>query len=57
MTTTTLCHCGQDLHYTDPEVRTQVEAIVERFGPYIDVTVAGGKTYRVQRHYIALHWY
>lgn len=49
------CHCGKLLHYSDINTQRRIEEIVERFGPYIDVVVDGGRTYRVQRHYIALH--
>lgn len=48
------CHCGLELHYTDKELQKQVQKIVDEFGPYIEVNVAGRK-FRVQRHYIALH--
>lgn len=49
------CHCGRDLHYSDKNVKAQVEDIIDRFGPYINITIVDGKTYRVQRHFIALH--
>lgn len=48
------CHCGLDLHYSNSALQKQVQEIVDKFGPYIDVIV-GGRTFRVQRHYIALH--
>lgn len=48
------CHCGEALHYTNSALQKQVQEIVDKFGPYIDVTVAG-RTFRVQRHFIALH--
>lgn len=52
-----LCHCGKKLHYTPDNKHTQyqIEEIAKRFGHHIDVTQENGKTYRVQRHYIALH--
>lgn len=52
---TSKCWCGRELHYKNPVQQRQVQEIVDKFGEYINVTVDGGKTYRVQRHYIALH--
>lgn len=49
------CACGRPLHYTDPTVRAFVEAVIARQGPTIKVTVLGGRTYLVPRHYLALH--
>jgi hypothetical protein len=49
-----LCHCGKPLHYDDPARQSWCESVVKRFGPYIDITV-DGRTFQVQRHYIALH--
>lgn len=51
---TKLCHCGKPLHYTDPEVRSQVEQLIEQLGEFIEVQV-NGIVWRVPRHYIALH--
>jgi hypothetical protein len=51
---TELCHCGQPLHYTDPKVETYVRKVIEEQGEYLDITTPEG-TYRVQRHFIALH--
>lgn len=48
------CDCGLPLHYTNPEIRRQMERMVEQFGPCIEVTVAG-RSWMVSRHYIALH--
>lgn len=48
------CHCGLELHYSDKELQKQVDRIIKEFGPYIDVVI-DGRTFRVQRHYIALH--
>jgi len=52
-----MCHCGKPLHYGPniAHLKPQVDKIVEKFGPTVDIKVDGGKTYRVQRHYIALH--
>lgn len=49
-----LCHCGQPLHYEDPELQRAVEDIIQALGEYILVK-AGGRAWRVNRHYIALH--
>lgn len=48
------CHCGEELHYTDMERKEAVEALIKRFGEFIEVK-ADGRTWKVQRHYIALH--
>lgn len=51
-----LCHCGKPLHYSDPELRKTVEKLVSELGAYMSVhNLADGKTYWVQRHYVALH--
>jgi hypothetical protein len=49
------CWCGRPLHYKSPKEKQMVDEIVNKFGEFINVTVAGSKTYLVQRHYIALH--
>lgn len=49
-----LCACGQPLHYTNPELEAFVQGVCDRLGDFVSVTV-GGRTWRVQRHYIALH--
>lgn len=54
-TTDELCHCGKPLHYTSPEIEAKVRAIVAEKGEYVDITVDGHGTWRVQRHYVALH--
>jgi hypothetical protein len=50
----TTCHCGQPLHYSDPDMKRAVEAIIRVLGEYTLVKI-GGRAWRVQRHYIALH--
>lgn len=50
-----LCWCQSSLHYPSAHDREQVQEIIDRFGPYINIKVEGGKIYHVQRHYIALH--
>lgn len=49
------CHCGQPLHYTVPAIEAFMRKLVAEAGEFVDITVVGGKTYRVPRHYIALH--
>lgn len=48
------CACGKPLHYTSEDAKEMVTRLVERFGECVNVTV-GAITYKVQRHYIALH--
>lgn len=49
-----MCACGQPLHYSDPKTQAMVQEMVDTFGPLIRVSV-GGRTWKVPRHYIALH--
>lgn len=49
-----MCHCGQPLHYSDPTIQAQVQALVDQLGEYAVVTSPEG-SWKVQRHYIALH--
>lgn len=49
------CACGKPLHYSTPEFQRTVERVVALLGPVVRVTVVGGPTYEVPRHYIALH--
>jgi hypothetical protein len=49
-----LCACGQPLHYTNATTRAYVDRMIEALGPDVPVTV-DGRTWLVQRHYIALH--
>lgn len=48
------CHCGRPLHYKDPLLRKQLEDLVSKLGPNVEVAYEG-RTYLVPRHYIALH--
>ena len=48
------CHCGRPLHYTSPEVEAIVRELIRVRGSHVPVTVEG-RTWLVQRHYIALH--
>lgn len=51
-----LCHCGQPLHYTDKEIEATMNKMVAEKGRYIAVTShIDMRTYKVDRHYIALH--
>ncbi len=51
---TQLCHCGRPLHYTNEKIARVATDLVERLGEFMPVTV-DGRTWLVQRHYIALH--
>ena len=56
MTEIEKCHCGQPLHYSSGNVENYVRMTIEKHGHYINVIHATtGKTYKVPRHYIALH--
>jgi len=50
----TTCHCGQPLHYSNPETQRYVEALVAQQGPSVPISCEG-RTWLVQRHFIALH--
>lgn len=49
------CHCGRPLHYKDPKIKEYMMKMVERGGRMIVIKLMDGKSYRVDRHYIALH--
>jgi hypothetical protein len=49
-----LCHCGRPLHYRDVKVHLAVKKLIDSLGEFVNVTV-GKSTWKVQRHYIALH--
>lgn len=49
-----LCHCGEPLHYADLSVKEMVDDLIVKLGTHIDV-IYGNKTYKVPRHYLALH--
>lgn len=49
------CACGKRLHYRNKASRVAVEALVIELGEYVNITVPGHGTWRVQRHFIALH--
>lgn len=51
-----LCHCGKPLHYNDKEVEEHIKKMVSDLGRFVDITITDTmKTYKVDRHYIALH--
>ncbi len=51
-----ICHCGEPLHYTDANIKKVIDDIITDKGRYIAVTsCVTMKTYKVDRHYIALH--
>lgn len=50
------CPCGKPLHYNDKNVENNVNKMVKEKGRFIAVTnTENMKTYKVDRHYIALH--
>lgn len=49
------CHCGEPLHYTNPQNRERIDEFVRVLGPFVIVKGDDGREWRVQRHYIALH--
>lgn len=51
----TECACGNALHYTHPDLMAQVQKLVDAYGDYTEIEVAGAGRFKVQRHYIALH--
>jgi hypothetical protein len=51
-----LCHCGKPLHYSRPEHQATVERMIAIHGPTVPVgDLTSGRTWKVDRHYIALH--
>jgi|SRR5882672_2239100 len=49
------CHCGQPLHYTNPEIRTVVDRLIAAAGSRFVPIISDGRAWYVDRHYIALH--
>jgi hypothetical protein len=49
------CHCGQLLHYSSSAIQRQVEELNARAGNSDMVVTINRRSWRVQRHYIALH--
>lgn len=54
MRTNQRCACGLPLHYSDPAIQAQVQALVDELGEWVPVHLGNDK-YLAQRHYIALH--
>lgn len=50
-----LCPCGLPLHYENARSRQAVERLVEEHGELQTVSVEGKGSWRIPRHYIALH--
>ncbi len=50
-----MCHCGKPIHYTDLENRVRVKRLIHYHGEFVSITIEGKGTFKVQRHYIALH--
>ena len=51
-----MCACGQRLHYSDPAKQKLVEQIIRIAGPMVTITNSeNGRSWRVPRHFIALH--
>jgi len=48
------CACGRPLHYNSSYVQDMVTRLAQRLGETVIVSV-GGRRYKVQRHYLALH--
>lgn len=49
-----ICHCGRPLHYTNKDIEAFVDRMVTQLGEFIEI-VCENKTYKISRHYIALH--
>ena len=48
------CACGQPLHYRDANGQRSVQELVDTLGPDVIIETRG-RSWRVPRHYIALH--
>lgn len=53
-TQTELCACGKALHYTDPDIERAMREQIAELGEHV-VVVGPDGSFRVPRHYIALH--
>jgi hypothetical protein len=50
-----MCHCGEPLHYVDPQAEASVRRMIDLAGSdFVTVATPAGE-FRVQRHYVALH--
>lgn len=54
MPTTTKCHCGKDLHYSNPKIQKMIQKLINKLGETLDIQYQE-TIYQVPRHYIALH--
>lgn len=52
---TNTCGCGKPLHYREDAIRDFVLGCIEDLGPMSNVTVSGLGSFKIPRHYIALH--
>lgn len=54
-----ICHCGKPLHYSNPNIQNVVEQVIKSSGDeFVSIiihTKGVKRTFRVQRHYMALH--
>ena len=61
-----ICHCGQPLHYTDKNREFFIKECIDKLGRFVEVSVpldgstvttknSKMRTFKVDRHYIALH--
>lgn len=51
---TKMCACGKPLHYGNFKMQQLVEQMIADLGEDIEV-LAGGRKFKVPRHFIALH--
>ena len=54
-TPTGYCQCGRPLHYSKQSLKQMVDKIIDGQDPVVTVRVMGVGSFRVQRHFIALH--
>ena len=51
-----MCACGMPLHYSDPEKRKLIESLIKMCGEMVTIINSeNGRSWRVPRHFIALH--
>jgi len=50
-----LCACGKPLHYQNARTEAFVRMVIRRQGEDVLVTIPGGQSWWVPRHFIALH--
>lgn len=50
-----MCPCGLPLHYSSADSQAHVESVIAKKGPVVTIAIMGGRTFKVPRHYIALH--